>query len=115
MRDFILLFAASFISPTSQGGHQETYLILAAGPSVQNPTDTSSAQNQDPIAEFQKDIQFLPDIDNRDPTLLLLVQEAVDRVGGIDVKSAHRVSRQENSRLRGNLPTQQNLLYISTR
>ena len=93
--------------------HRQTDLLLCGVLGIHNAGDLAGADDQDPIAEFEKNIQILADENNGSPQSFLFIQQIVDREGGIDVKPSHGIRRHQHRRCRRNLTADQDLLYIT--
>ena len=89
--------------------------FLSAPLSGDNAAYLPAAQHQYPVAQLQQHVQVLADKDHGDALFLLLVDQIVDGIGGIDVQPAHRVGRHQHRRGGGYLAPDQNLLHVAAR
>ena len=71
------------------------------------------AQDHDLVAQGQHHVQVLAHKEDAHPVLLLLVEDVVDGVGGVDVQAPHRVGGDEHVGPRLDLPAQQDLLHVA--
>ena len=72
-------------------GHSETDLFFRGAAGVQDPVLGAVAQDQDPVAEFQQHVQVLAHVDHGRSGRLLLSEQPVDRIRGVDIHAAASV------------------------
>ena len=94
-------------------GHQQTHLLLGDRAGVHHAGNAPVAQHQYPVAQRQQHVQILAHAKHRHAALLLLVQQIVDGVGGIDVQAAHRIGHHQHDGAGGDFAAHQNLLHIA--
>ena len=98
---------------SSHEGHGAADLALVGGSGVDHAGNLTAAQNDNPVAELQQNVEVFADVHDGDALHLLLGEQVVNGVGRVDIESAHRVSRHENGRRLRNFTTDQNLLHVA--
>ena len=82
---------------------------------IEDAVDLTAAKHDDAVAQLQQNIQILADINDCYTALFLLIQQVVDRVGGVDVQPAHGVGGHQHNGVRGDFSPDKHLLHIAAR
>ena len=93
--------------------HRKTDRFLRRLLGVDNVNDLSGRNDHDTVAQLEQNVEVLADEDDRRATLLLLIQQVVDRKGGVDVKSADRIRRHQHLGCGRDLTSDKYLLHIT--
>ena len=86
---------------------------LVGRPGVDHAGDLTAAEDQDAVAQLQQHVQVLADVDDGDALHLLLRQQVVNGIGGVDVQAAHGVGRHQHGGGLGDLAADQHLLHVA--
>ena len=71
------------------------------------------AEHQNPVAQLQQHVQILADEHHGHALFLLLVEQVIDHIAGVDVQTAHRVGGDQQVRVGFDLAAQQHLLHVA--
>ena len=94
-------------------GHVQAHLFLGGAPAVHDAGHLAAAEHQDPVAQLQQHVQILAHQDHGHALQLLLVEQAVDGVGGVDVQAPDGIGGHEHRGGGVDLPAHQHLLHVA--
>ena len=95
--------------------HKQTYLFFGGGPAVNYAGYPAVGNDHYAVAKLNKNVKVLADKYYRNAVVLFLGEQVVYQIGGVDVKSAHGVSRHKDRGAGGYLASDEYLLHIAAR
>ena len=93
--------------------HEIAYLFLDGGPAVDSSGYAAGVYDHYTVAEPDKHIEVLSDKYDGNAAFLLLIEQVIYHVGGIDVESADGICRHKYRRSRRDLASDKHLLYVA--
>ncbi len=67
-------------------GHHQTDFFLGGGAGIDDAADLTAAQHQNAVAQLKQHVEVLADVNDGGALHLLLGEEVIDGVGGVDVE-----------------------------
>ena len=77
-------------------GHHHAQVFLQCISAGNDAADLAGAKHQDTVAKLQKHIKIFTYINDSDTLLLLLIDQIVNRVGGVDIQASYCISGKED-------------------